>query len=197
MIQFKSVQVVLLASATLGISANAAVVTAINSALPIDVSNILGVASMSSFDITMNTDSIQIASITFQELVAPVYSCTGFDAPMSSGAVKVKKNRVLPHKAQLFDESGTPLNDLDITAPPVIQVIFDSYTVVAMDVTGDAYPAGAGSDGNQFEFLGSGWQFNLKTKNHSAAGTYTTTMESGDETEYLIDPTCTASFVIY
>jgi hypothetical protein len=38
--------------------------------------------------------------------------------------------------------------------------------------------------------------FNLKTKNYSAAGTYTTTMESGDTDEYLVDPTCTGSFVI-
>jgi hypothetical protein len=56
--------------------------------------------------------------------------------------------------------------------------------------------AGAGTDGNQFEFLDSKWQFNLKAKNYSATGTYTTTLESGDTDEYLVDPTCTGSFVI-
>ena len=57
--------------------------------------------------------------------------------------------------------------------------------------------AGAGTEGNQFEFLDSKWQFNLKTKNYTAEGTYTTTMESGDTSEYVIaDPTCTGMFVI-
>ena len=116
---------------------------------------------------------------------------------MDGGPVTVKKNRALPHKAQLLDEEGTPLNDLDITAPPVIQVIFDSVIPTdPLDVTDEAYPAGAGSDGNQFEFLDGKWHLNLKTKNYSAAGTYTTTMESGDTDEYLVDPTCTGSFVI-
>jgi len=78
----------------------------------------------------------------------------------------------------------------------LIQVIFENGVEPAEDVTDDALPAGAGTDGNQFEFLDSKWQFNLKTKNYSAAGTYTTTMESGDEAEYLIDPTCEATFVI-
>ncbi len=127
--------------------------------------------------------------------VATVLSCVGFERPMDGGAVKVKKNRALPHKAQLFDGS-TPINDLNITAPPVIQVIFKVGTPAATDVTGDAVPAGAGTDGNQFEFLDSKWHFNLKTKNYTAPGAYTTTMESGDDGEYLVDPTCTGLFVI-
>ena len=67
----------------------------------------------------------------------------------------------------------------------------------AEDVTDDALSAGAGTDGNQFELLDSKWQFNLKTKNYTAAGSYTTTMKSGDTDEYVIDdPTCTGVFVI-
>ena len=63
-------------------------------------------------------------------------------------------------------------------------------------ITDQALSAGAGTEGNQFEFLDSKRQFNLKTKNYTAAGTYTITMVSGDDTEYLVDPTCTGSFVI-
>ena len=124
-------------------------------------------------------------------------TCDGFFSPLHDGPVRVKKNRVLPHKAQLFDEEGTPLNDLDIAAAPVIQVIFDDGVLPAEDVSDDALSAGAGTQGNQFEFLDSKWQFNLKTKNYTAEGTYTTTMVSGDTSEYVIDdPTCTGEFVI-
>lgn len=38
------------------------------------------------------------------------------------------------------------------------------------------------------------WQYNLKTSNYTAPGTYTITIVSGDETEYRIDPSCEAAF---
>jgi hypothetical protein len=112
---------------------------------------------------------------------------------MTTSENRRKKNG--RYKAQLLD-GITPINDLDITAPPVIQVMFVAGMAPAIDVTDDALSAGAGTEGNQFEFLDSKWQFNLKTKNYTGAGTYTTTMESGDEAEYLIEPTCEATFVI-
>ena len=66
-----------------------------------------------------------------------------------------------------------------------------------VDVTDDALSAGQGTDGNQFVFNDEDkWQFNLKIKNYDAPGTYTITMVSGDDSEYVIDPTCEASFVI-
>jgi hypothetical protein len=40
------------------------------------------------------------------------------------------------------------------------------------------------------------WQFNLKTKNYTAQGTYTVSIVSGDEGEYTIDPPVQAEFVI-
>ena len=87
----------------------------------------------------------------------------------------VKKNRALPLKAQLFDSDGNPITDLDIVAPPVIQVIFTPATGgTPLDVTDDALPAGQGTEGNQFEFSGGKWQFNLKTQNYTSQGTYTT-----------------------
>lgn len=91
---------------------------------------------------------------------------------------------------------GQPLTDADITAPLVIQVIFEAGTVDADDVTDQALSAGQGMDGNQFVFSDGKWQFNLKTKNYTASGTYTITMVSVDECAYVIEPTCTAQFVI-
>ncbi len=54
-----------------------------------------------------------------------------------------------------------------------------------------------GTDGNQFEFNVDDrlWQYNLKTNNYDAPGTYTLTVASGNESEYFIDPACTAIFV--
>lgn len=121
-----------------------------------------------------------------------VYDCQGFDAPMNFGPVTVKKNRVLPLKAALLS-SGTPVTSLN--PPPVIQVIFQPTLGPATDVSADALSAGAASDGNQFTFDGSKWSFNLKTSNYSAKGTYTVSMVSGDDSQYLIN-SCGATFVI-
>jgi hypothetical protein len=124
-------------------------------------------------------------------------TCTGFEPPMDKGTVKVKKNRVLPLKAELLDGDDYPVTDADIIAPPVIQVIFQpTPNDDAVDVSDNALSAGQGTDGNQFEFSDGKWQFNLKTKYYSAAGTYTITMVSGDDCEYVIKSPCTATFMI-
>jgi len=89
------------------------------------------------------------------------------------------------------------MTDLDLVAPPVIQVIYEYGTPDAEDVTGDALPAGHSTEGNQFFFdSDQGWHYNLKTKNYSAPGTYTVFMDSGDASEFLVDPTCVGEFVI-
>ena len=108
------------------------------------------------------------------------------------------KNRVLPIKAELVDGDGVALGDGDLTAPPVVQVIYDSGITGEMpvDVTDYALSAGQGMDGNLFVFNDPWWQFNLKTKNYSAAGTYTISMVSGDGTEYVVEPTCEVQFEI-
>jgi YVTN family beta-propeller protein len=124
----------------------------------------------------------------------PVYSCLGFEAPMDVETVTVKKNRALPLKAQLLDSDGTPITDLDIKAPPVIQITYKPETGEAVDVTDQAVPVGLGTDGNQFEFTGEQWQYNLNTTNFHAAGTYTIEIVSGDA--YDISPSCTAKFLI-
>ena len=68
---------------------------------------------------------------------------------------------------------------------------------MALDVTSESLPAGQGTEGNQFVFTSEGkWQFNLKTTNYSALGTYTISIITGNSSEYIINPSCTATFVI-
>ena len=138
-------------------------------------------------------DNILVVGTYLTTGTTPTYSCSGFQAPLANGSVKVKKNRVLPVKAELVDADNFILTDADIVSSPVIQVSYSSSPGYAVDVTDDAYAAGLGTDGNAFEYnvAEQVWQFNLKTKNYTSPGTYTITMQSGDETEYLID-TCEA-----
>jgi hypothetical protein len=113
---------------------------------------------------------------------------------MSAGRVKVKKNRALPVKAQLFDSDGSLVTDAMIS-PPVIQVVFTaSSSTESIDVTEDALAAGMGTDGNEFEFNIDKWQFNLKTNPYRAAGNYTISLVPGSG--YVVSPTCEASFVV-
>ena len=127
---------------------------------------------------------------------AAIFTCVGFDPPLDTSPVKVKKNRVLPLKAEMLDSESLPITDLDVVAPPVIQVLFSAVSGdPPIDVTDDALPAGQGTEGNQFEFSDERWRFNLKTKNYTAAGTYTISMVSGDASEYVLSG-CSVDFVI-
>lgn len=124
----------------------------------------------------------------------PIISCVGFEPPMANYPVTVKKNRALPLKAELFDAEGSPVFGSDLIAPPILKVW---QAPEADDVSDDALPAGQGTEGNQFVFTDDfKWQFNLKTSNYSGPGTYTVIMESGDSSEYVIDPTCVTEFVV-
>ena len=128
-----------------------------------------------------------------------VVACSGFEPPMDRISVTVKgKNRALPLKAQLFDADGYPVTDTDFATPPVVQVLFDPNAGgEPVDVTDDVLFAGHGTEGNQFIFTDEGkWQFNLKMKNYTAPGTYMIYMDTGDDLEYVIEPTCLATFVI-
>ncbi len=164
------------------------------------VSGQFGNVPISRFTLTSpGCDNFRVIRVHFTPIDpnARILSCVGFDAPLNDGPVKVRgKNRVLRANAQLIDENNQPIDDLGISAAPVVQVTYSSGVSPAQDVTSDALPAGAGSEGNQFEFLGSGWLFNLSTKNFTAVGTYTVTMLTGDGSDYFVHPTCTAQFVI-
>ena len=136
--------------------------------------------------------------LAIEVVTPPNYSCIGFEPPMDrEEPVEVQKNRVMPLKAVLEDQYGYLVTEDDFIpmAPPVIQVIFEPGVEDA-NVTGAALFAGHGTDGNQFVFTGSNLQFNLKTKNYTASGTYHIKMLSGDESQYTINPTCEAYFVV-
>ena len=127
----------------------------------------------------------------------PVDRCIGFEPPMANYPVTAKKNRALPLKAEIFDAEGSPIFGSDLIAPPLLQIWHEYGTPEADDVSDDALPAGQGTEGNQFVFTEDfKWQFNLKTSNYSGPGTYTVIMESGDPSEYVIDPSCLTEFVI-
>jgi len=128
---------------------------------------------------------------------SPVFACAGFQSPADK-PINVKKNRAIPLKANLFHIDGSPVVGTDIVSDPVLKVFFKSKTGGGtLDVTGAVHSVGLGTDGNRFVFTTDGiWQFNLKTPGSIAKGTYTLSIESGDKSEYLIDPTCKASVVV-
>jgi hypothetical protein len=80
----------------------------------------------------------------------------------------------------------------------VLQIWYEYGTADEDLVEIEALPAGQGDEGNQFVFTDDEkWQFNLKTGNYTAPGTYTVFMESGDDAEYVFEsPTCMAEFVV-
>jgi hypothetical protein len=49
-------------------------------------------------------------------------------------------------------------------------------------------------EGNEFRYDDPHWIFNLSTKPYIAAGTYTVTIMSGDDSEYILDD-CMGTFV--
>ncbi len=130
--------------------------------------------------------------------LGPSFVCVGFEPPMAGGPVKVKRDRALPLKAEIFDADGFAVTDIDVSTPPVVQVWYEFGTSDEDLIEVDALPAGVGDDGNQFVFTAEDrWQFNLKTGSYTAPGTYTVFMESGDTAEYMLEtPTCTAEFVV-
>jgi len=139
-----------------------------------------------------------MVTVNYEALVTAL-TCDGFAAPMAIHPVKAKKNRVFPLKMELFDEDGFEQTNLDIAAP-VVTVMYSSSpdTIDPVLIEDEALYSGKGSDGNQFVYTDDGiWQFNLKSKNYNSSGTYYVTVDSGDESEYVIEePSCVTSFII-
>ncbi len=126
----------------------------------------------------------------------PTLICFGFEPPLDHGPLIVKRDRALPLKAQLLDAEGFPVTDVDIGLPPVVQILFSSETSAkGMDISRSVLPGLFGTSGNQFRFRRGLWRFNLRMWNFTAPGTYTITMASGDESEYVVD-SCVAQFVV-
>lgn len=151
---------------------------------------------------TLSNSFIGIANLTVTTpatttALVPKYSCLGFENPMGQGPVTVKNNRVLPLKVQLIDQYGALIIDTDVASPPVLQVTGKDSGGSNADLTDQGLSAGQGTGTKQFVFSYDGkWQFNLMTKNYSTPGTYTISILTGDSSEYAIEPSCTATFMI-
>lgn len=139
------------------------------------------------------------ATLTATRIPEPfTVECAGFEPPMNISPVIVKgRKRALPLKAQLFDSEGYLITDTDINAPPVVQVFYHpGIGGSPVEANQEVLSVGQGIDGNQFVFTDElKWQLNLKTTNFTAPGTYTIYMDTGDDTEYIIDPTCYSEFI--
>jgi hypothetical protein len=139
---------------------------------------------------------------TLEDLPAdgpPVYSCVGFTTPLEVllqnlghprleelFSIWLSNSPLKPLRARLFDEEDLELGDLDLIAAPVVQVLF---TPLEGGETLDVTPEVTWRDSFRFHRRGY-WRLALKRHRMREPGTYHITMESGDESEYLIDPTC-------
>ena len=120
---------------------------------------------------------------------SPVYSCAGFEPPFDNITTIKGKNRCVPLKTELLDADDLPITDADISHPPIIVLVsFSSAVTPSNTTTFDGLPPAEATDGIQFVFIGGRWCYNLKVKDYYIdAGTYTFTIKSGDENEYLIN----------
>lgn len=127
------------------------------------------------------------------------FACVGdapalFKSPLDTEVLIQRANRVLPLQLQLIDSNSIEISDQQINSPPVVQVMFLG------EINGDEIPdelknSGRGNAGNTFKYRNHHWQFGLSTSDYSAPGRYSVTVEAGDDS-YIIDPACTATFVV-
>lgn len=125
-------------------------------------------------------------------------TCEGFAPPMSDFPVSFKRNHAIPLRAELFEEDGYEVTGTDLATPPIVTVWFDALGNEDPPVSlADVPHSGDGDPGNQFYFTDSDlWQFILSTHGYTAAGAYVATIESGDPSEYVIDPACVTEFIV-
>jgi hypothetical protein len=132
--------------------------------------------------------------------LVPAMTCQGFLPPFNKTITMKKGGRTIPLKAFLFDALGAPVTRKVLTAPPLVELLYDdnpSDTLDPIDVTDFVAHPGRCNKGQAFRPERRGkWMYNLKTKKSLPPGTYTVQIESGNGTEYVIDPTCTGTFVI-
>lgn len=96
-------------------------------------------------------------------------------------------------QGRLLDAEGLALTGADLAAAPTVRVLFtDTDAGDSVDVT-DAVLDGA-SDAFQSTEQGD-WWIALPRRGMREGGNYEVTMESGDESEYVIEPTCSRSIV--
>jgi hypothetical protein len=126
------------------------------------------------------------------------FACEGFAPPFDVAlAIGNRVNRAIPVKAQLVDGDGFLITDLNIDAPPVVNVSFTPGSGgEAQDLTDELAPIGTANRDNIFRFDPGTqtWVYNLGTQQYKSPGTYVVSMRSGDESSYIIDPTCRGEF---
>lgn len=129
--------------------------------------------------------------------LVPAVACQGFLPPFNRTLTLKKGGRTIPLKALLFD-AGAPVTSGLLTALPAVQLLYSSGVgAEPIDMTSAVAPAGRSNKGQTFRGTHGGRLiYNLKTKKFLPPGTYTVQMISGDATGYVVDPTCTGSFVI-
>ncbi len=129
--------------------------------------------------------------------LVPRYACAGFEG--GEVPVTVTEPRTIPALAVLLDD-GIPVTDADLAAPPVTQVSYASGQPdePPTDITHLLPPPDLRFLDNRFIYLASReqWLHGLLTAKFAAPGTYTVTTVSGDDQEYVVDPTCTATYAV-
>ncbi len=122
----------------------------------------------------------------------------GFDAPFDDGPVTGKGR--LSISAELLDTDSVPVTDDGIVAAPVAQVLFNAVpsNVLPIDVTGHRMGQSRNGLGNRFFYSDkkNKWIHGILTNKFTAPGTYTITMVSGDDSEYVIEPTCKVLYIV-
>jgi hypothetical protein len=147
--------------------------------------------------VTLDTADLQALGFPAEFRVeVTVLSCAGFELRLDNDLVTARGDRVLPLKVQLFDQGGSLVTDADILAPPVIQVLLDTGEGGdPVAVSGEALPAGQGTEGKQFYFDDDDrWHLDFGKNAYTAPGTYLLFVDTGDSSEYVIGPTCYAAF---
>lgn len=129
--------------------------------------------------------------------LVPALACEGFQPPLNRVVTMKTGGRTLPLKARLFDDAGAPVTLGLVEARPLVQLLYAATPDAApVDVTDFVVPAGRSNQGQAFRSAGAKWIYNLKTKKSLPPGTYTVLVASGDAMAYVVDPTCTGTFVI-
>ncbi len=150
-------------------------------------------------------DNLSFESLGAPEPVGPpMFSCVGFSSPLEALLANPRHARyakfielwmsrspVKVLRARLLDEDELEVGDEDLVAPPLVQVLFSpEESDETLDVTGDV------TWKDSFTFTRkSYWRLGLKRHEMRKPGTYVVSMESGDESEYLIEPTCWESII--
>lgn len=124
-------------------------------------------------------------------LLVTSLDCNGFSAPFTQNlTLKNKSKKTIPVKISLTDKDGLNIGASNIPAPPVINVNY-SGTVFGStpEDDEDLLTNGSANDGNVFSYdvNSQEWIYLLGTKQFSQAGVYEVTVQSGDNTEYLIN----------